>query len=39
MLRWDHANEYVRPYSSFALTTRTQGTSFALSSPSGESSS
>jgi len=36
MLRWEHENDYVFPYSSIGLTTRTQGTSYALSSPSGE---
>ena len=36
MQRWEHENEYLRPYTSIGLTTRTQGTSYALSSPSGE---
>jgi hypothetical protein len=36
MLRWEHENELVRPYSSFGLTTRTQGTSFVRRTPAGE---
>jgi hypothetical protein len=35
MLRWEHENELVRPYSSFGLITRTQGTSFLRRSTAG----